>query len=151
LGDSISAPISARVHDVGVNVRGHILPLPGLTSDQVPDKVVLGLDGTFSLVATGRRGEEVVVGELLGDPSRRRNWAEFDNPLEEIAKANYDQISDDHNNNNVDQNNNNNNVDQNNNNNNVDQNNNNNNVDQNINNNNNKNNEGNVPFNNKND
>ncbi len=100
MGDGISASISARVHDVGVNVQGQILPLTDPTSDQVPDKVVLGLDGTFSLVATGRRGEEVIVGELLGDPSRKRSRAElFNNPAEEIAKTNNDHSSDDNNNN----------------------------------------------------
>jgi hypothetical protein len=52
-------------------------------------------------VANGRRGEEVVVGDLLGgDPSRKSK------PLEEIANTNNDHKT--NNNNNNDHNNNNN-------------------------------------------
>jgi hypothetical protein len=96
------------------------------------------------LVATGQRGEKVVVGDLLGgDPSRKSSGAEFGKPLEEIANTNND-----HNNNNNDHNNNNNGHNNNNN----DHNNNHNNVDKNTNNNidqNNNNNEGNITLINK--
>ena len=57
-------------------------------------------------MATGRRGEEVVVGDLLGeDPSKKSSGAEFGKALEEIAITNNDHRT---NNNNNDHNNNNN-------------------------------------------
>ncbi len=58
-------------------------------------------------MAIGRRGEEVVVGDLLGgDPSRKSSGGEFGKPLEEIANTNNDHNN--NNNNNMDHNNNNN-------------------------------------------
>ena len=92
-------------------------------------------------MANGRRGEEVVVGDLLGgDPSRKSSGAEFGKPLEEIANTNNDHKT--NNNNNNDHNNNNNN--DHNNNHNYDHKTNNNNNDHN-----NNNNEGNITFKNK--